>query len=205
MKRRTFSLFLIISCLAILLILLEYAPHYLLYADAPVKSDAIVLFVGQDNRARQEEANLLITQGYARYFLIPAYGKIQDILGHDPISPEIGIVSPDVLKTKSYFESTHVEVLEAKRMMERLGISSAILVSSPYHMRRIRIIADYVFTPGSFPPFVKEGQGGFKLYTVPTRHETSGETFWLFNNHERKFVLTEYMKIGWFLLYSPFV
>ena len=71
--------FLVFVFLAVLLILLEYAPHYLTYADTPVKSDAIVLFVGPDNRARQEEAQLLITQGYARYFLIPAYGKIHEV------------------------------------------------------------------------------------------------------------------------------
>jgi hypothetical protein len=38
----------------------------------------------------------------------------------------------------------------------------------------------------------------------PTRHETPDEGFWLFNN-DRKFVLTEYAKIAWFVLYSPFV
>jgi hypothetical protein len=39
----------------------------------------------------------------------------------------------------------------------------------------------------------------------PTRHEKPGEGFWLFDSYDRKFVLTEYIKIGWFLLYSPFV
>ena len=77
--------------------------------------------------------------------------------------------------------------------MERLGISSAILVSSPYHMRRIKLIAERVF-----------GERPTVCY-VPTRYETPNEGFWLFNGYERKFVLTEYMKIGWFVLYSPFV
>ena len=114
-----------------------------------------------------------------------------------------------------FVEDTHDEALIARDMMERLGISSAILVSSPYHMRRIRIIAAQVFhqkassapdaKASSCPPFAKEGKGGFEFISVPTRYETPNDGFWLFNNYDRKFVLTEYMKIGWFLLYSPFV
>jgi hypothetical protein len=39
----------------------------------------------------------------------------------------------------------------------------------------------------------------------PTRYEQTSETFWLFDSRDRKFVLNEYMKIAWLLLYSPFV
>lgn len=91
--------------------------------------------------------------------------------------------------------------------MENLGLSSALLVSSPYHMRRIRIIAGQVFAENnpvsSSPPL--EGRGGFIVHAVPTRYETSGEIYWLFNNRERAFVLMEYAKIIWFFLYSSFL
>jgi uncharacterized SAM-binding protein YcdF (DUF218 family) len=90
--------------------------------------------------------------------------------------------------------------------MDDLGLRSALLVSSPYHMRRIKLITGHVFKPApSSPPFEKEGQGGFRLYTVPTRFETQGKGIWLFNSSERNFVLTEYTKIVWFLLYSIFI
>jgi len=193
-KRRTFSVFLIISSLAILLILLDYAPRYLTYADTPVKSDAIVLFVGPDKKSRQEEANFLITQGYARYFLIPAYGKIRDTRGHDPISPGIGIVhSNSNLKTKSYFENTHVEVLEAKRMMEHYGLKSAIFVSSPDHMRRIKIITEKVFDK-------KDVQIAF----VPVRSETRHHDLRDLTPSDYTRMGKEYIKIVWFLMYSTF-
>ncbi len=78
-------------------------------------------------------------------------------------------------------------------MMERLGIRSAILVSAPYHMRRIKLIAGQVFGDG------------MTVRNVPTRYEPPNDGFWLFNGRDRKFVFTEYAKIAWFLIYNPFV
>jgi hypothetical protein len=93
-------------------------------------------------------------------------------------------------------------------MLESLDCRSAILVSSPYHMRRIRIIAAHVFKSVQSPPLKtpdsslpsREGQregeeqeerSGFTLHTVPSRYETSGNGIWFFNKNERYFVLTE--------------
>jgi uncharacterized SAM-binding protein YcdF (DUF218 family) len=91
-----------------------------------------------------------------------------------------------------FVEATHEEAIIAGGMMEHLGISTAILVSSPHHMRRIKLIAERVF-----------GERATVCY-VPTRYETPDAGFWLFENYKRKIVLTEYAKIAWFLLYSPF-
>jgi uncharacterized SAM-binding protein YcdF (DUF218 family) len=178
-----------------LLILLEYAPHYLTYADIPVESDAIVLFVGADNRARQEGANLLITQGYARYFLIPAYGKISEVSSAPSHADTKAHPKPIIsnLKTKSYFENTHVEVIEAKRIMEQYGLKSAIFVSSPDHMRRIKIITEKVFdkseTRIAFVP----------TRAVPVYHGLLNQTLSDFESMGR-----ECIKIAWFLIYSTF-
>ncbi|MGZ6223188.1 MAG: hypothetical protein ACXWMW_10655, partial [Syntrophales bacterium] len=62
--------------LAIFFVALYYGPRYLTYADKPLRSDAVVLFVGPDNKTRQEDANRLMSEGYARYLFIPAYGRI---------------------------------------------------------------------------------------------------------------------------------
>ena len=193
-KKLTFLVFLFIAAL---LILLEYAPHYLTYADTPVKSDAIVLFIGlvQDNRARQEEANLLITQGYARYFLIPAYGKVSKVSSALSHAGTKALPNPIIsnLKTKSYFENTHVEVLEAKRMMEHYGLKSAIFVSSPDHMRRIKIITEKVFD-----------EKDVRIAFVPARSETSHHDLRDMTPSDYTRMGKEYIKIVWFLMYSPF-
>jgi uncharacterized SAM-binding protein YcdF (DUF218 family) len=192
------------------------APAFLLVSDAPAKSDAVVLFIGNDKGTREKEARQLMQEGFAEYLIIPAYRQVKKL------DPDGTLVRSDVALPLSssnqsnqlnksnqwnwIVEDTHQEAIIAKAMMEQLGCKSAILVSSPYHMRRIQLISAHVFKPdASFPPFVKEGKGGFEFTTVPTRHEAPGDDLWLFDSHERKFVISEYMKILWFSVYSPFV
>lgn len=192
-------------CLALLAAALYYAPFFLIVSDTPVKTDAVVLFLGGEKGTREKEANQLIRDGFADYLIIPARGQVQKrspdgkLVSIDPNlklnhlklkTPQSGYLK---LNTAVRLEDTHQEAVTARDMLERLGIRSAIFVSSPYHMRRIKIIAGRVF--GDSPT----------VYYVPTRYETPVEGFWLFNNYDRKFVLTEYAKITWFVLYSPFV
>jgi uncharacterized SAM-binding protein YcdF (DUF218 family) len=195
------------------------APSFLIVSDQPAKSDAVVLFLGGEKGTREKEANQLVTEGYADYLIIPAYrqikkqgpdGKLERLDLKLPTSaPNQSNQSNQQNKRNRFFEDTHEEALIAKVMMEHEGISSAILVSSPYHMRRIKMIAERVF--GNSPPLEKGGRGDldssggrYRFTFVPTRYEIQDEGFWLFNNYDRKFVLNEYLKIGWFLLYSPF-
>ena len=185
------------------------APSFLLISEAPVKSDAVVLFPGGERGLREKEANQLVMEGYANYLIIPAYGQVKK-RGPDgkleAIDSDVNRKTSNLKpKTTAWLEDTHEEAIIARDLMERLGARSALFVSSPYHMRRIRIITGHVFNPApSSPPFEKEGQGGFRVYIVPTRYETPGEGFWLFNSKERNFVLMEYAKIVWFLVYSKF-
>ena len=182
--------------LAISPTLLDYATHYLTYSDQPEKTDAVVLFVGPDFKARQEEIKLLFTEGYAGYLLIPAYGKIQE--ASSP-SHQAGTQTADshlnipVIKHKKYFENTHNEVLEAKRMMEQYGLKSAIFVSSPYHMRRIKIITEKIFDDKST-----------RIDFIPTRFETVHHNLLHLTLSDWSNLATEYIKIIWFLIYNPF-
>jgi hypothetical protein len=91
----------------------------------------------------------------------------------------------------SYFEDTHIEILEAKKMMDKAGFKSAIFVSSPFHMRRIKIIAEKVFDKGH-------------VTFVATRYEKAPSTFWLGNSALVRNVTNEYAKINWFLTYRIF-
>jgi len=56
--------------------LFTYAPTYLAYTEKPIKSDAIVLFVGPDYGARLKEARKLVAEGYANTIIIPAQNKV---------------------------------------------------------------------------------------------------------------------------------
>ena len=197
MKRRIFYILLIVLIAGAIF----YAPYFLLRSDPPERSEVVVLFIGSEFSTRKLEAFKLIIDGYARYLIIPAYGRVSDAGLFPQRSDQINI-KPDRLTirnlTKSgryprYYEDTHVEVLEAKRMMDKAGLKSALFVSSPYHMRRIGIIADRVL-----------GKDNYKIRYIPTRFEESDRLFWFFKKRDIKLVSGEYTKIIWFLLYHPF-
>jgi uncharacterized SAM-binding protein YcdF (DUF218 family) len=188
---------LIIICCFIVLIALAIiqAPAFLIVSDAPVKSDAVLLFIGNDKGTREKEANELIREGFADYLIIPARNQVKKLNPDGTLVKTDLPVTPNHLKPKtaSWLEDTHVEALIARDMMTSLGCKSAILVSSPYHMRRIKMIAEKVFGYN------------FKARYVPTRHEAFSEGIWIFDSRECRLFLMEYAKIAWFLLYSPFV
>jgi hypothetical protein len=189
---------------AIILILIisaiVYAPYYLVRTDMPVKSDVIVLLLGSKFAPRKDEAFKLIEDGYARYLIIPAYGKISDAglfpnqSAQTSPKPDPSLVRGRIIKPPSYpkyFEDTHIEILEAKKMMDKAGFKSAIFVSSPYHMRRISIIANKVF-----------GNKVGRLIFVSSRYEQHSGILWFLNKRDLKLVSTEYSKIIWFMLYG---
>jgi hypothetical protein len=189
----------LITIIAALAATIAYAPYYLVYAEKPEKADSIVLLLGSKFTPRKEEAFKLIEDGYARYLIIPAYGKVSDA-GLFMGQPGESRPRPDTARSRGgaahdkhypkYFEDTHIEVLEAKKMMDKAGFRSAIFVSSPYHMRRISIIAKQVF-----------GKKEYRLTFVPSRFEEFKGSMWFINKRDLKFVVGEYSKIAWFMVY----
>jgi hypothetical protein len=92
------------------------------------------------------------------------------------------------------YENTHLEVLWASQMMDAYGLTSSIFVSSPAHMRRIKIIADRVFD-----------ENPYRLAFVHTKYEKPWGYLWWTDRDGLKQVMSEYVKIVWFLMYAPFV
>jgi uncharacterized SAM-binding protein YcdF (DUF218 family) len=188
--------------LAFIIAPIAYAPYYLARTDKPVKSDVIVLLIGSKFTPRKEEVFRLIEDGYARQLIIPAYGKVSDAglfsnqSAQTNPKPDPSLIRGRVVRLSNYpkyFEDTHIEILEAKKMMDKAGFKSAIFVSSPYHMKRISIMANKVF-----------GKKDYKLIFVPSRYEQHSGPLWFLNKRDLKFVTTEYSKIIWFTLYRFF-
>ena len=174
--------------------------HYLAFAEKPVKADVIVLFVGPDWGARQHEAYRLMRDGYARYVIIPAYNRLSSVAKVDEFRPIEKDLFPgnsaSLLKKlhnyPDYYEDTHFEVLEAKRIMSKLGFRSAIFVSSAYHMRRIKLITSRVF---------RNEQATVAF--VPAQYEQTPAGVWSFERYGRNWwVGNELPKIAWFLVYE---
>ena len=175
------------------------APGFLFTENISRKADAVVLFVGPGNEARLDEARQLIKEGYARYLFVPFSGEVF-IAGPGGELVKVTENQPrgDLLNRikvasiyKRYYENTHVEALEAKRMMDDLGLKSAMLVSSAYHMRRINMIAGRVF----------DGRK-YSISCNPARWQREFTAVDWLNADRRKIIVSEYVKIGWFLVYG---
>lgn len=176
--------------------LVFYSPRFLLYSSEYKKADAIILLLGPDFKARQRQAYLLINEGMADYLIIPAYHKTYGIYDKGKgqyLLPDLHSVESgnnNILPSPGFYEDTHLEIIEAKKIMSVYGMKSAIFVSSPYHMRRIKLIAAKLFDLGN---------GGF--YFVPTSYEKASFNCWELSSAEWKKVAREYGKILWFYIY----
>jgi hypothetical protein len=192
---------LIILFLLIAILGVYAAPRFLRYADKPVRSDVVILFVGPGLEDRLLEARQLVRDGFADALIIPAYqavferlpdGRIESV-GSSFIDQFTPTVRPARQKLPTYYEATHVEAFEAKRLMDLHGYRSALFVSSPYHMRRIRLISKEVFNSESYA-----------VRFVPSRYEAITHGTVRMEIGELRWLATEYAKIGWLLAYSMF-
>lgn len=183
----------ILPFLALLLIFALYLPHYLNYADQPAKADAVVLFLGNDNKARNMEADRLLSDGYANYLIIPALGQVISTSEKKPFQTKKSAATG---RYPHFYENTHIEVLEAKRIMDQSGFKKANFVSSPSHMRRIKMITDHVFQQKNSAP------DAYQINFVPMRAEPSlpKASPWDLKNIGN--VVYEYIKMAWFFSYQ---
>jgi len=175
-----------------------YLPRFLLYSSKYKKANAIILILGPDFKARQKEAYKLINEGMTDYLIIPAYHKAYRVYDKDTkkyLSPNLYSFKTDqknITAPPGFYEDTHLEIIEARKIMSGYGLNSAIFVSSPYHMRRIKLIAMKVFDTNKCD-----------FYFVPTRYERAPANYWELSLADWKKVRREYGKILWFFLYFP--
>ncbi|MBN2297892.1 MAG: hypothetical protein JXM72_04835, partial [Deltaproteobacteria bacterium] len=121
---------LIIGAIAVIFL---YAPGYLQYADKPGKSDCVILLLGPNTEARKKEAVQLIKDGYADLLIIPANNKIltaspEKSLQTKKVNPPLEEI--DLLKKTNFpVENTNIEILLARKIMDRFSFRSATFVS----------------------------------------------------------------------------
>ena len=176
------------------------APAFLVCEQPVKKADCVIAMLGGDFELRRQEALSLIKKGNMDTLLIPAWSKmIRYGKGNlEPSAEKTVVVAALPQKSISFFghridvyENTHLELLLARDMMAKLGFKSAVVASSPYHMRRLQLIAGKVFA-----------DGGYDIGLQPTALEKYDFMSCLKSGRCRKHVAAEYLKIGWFLVYS---
>ena len=198
-KRGKVALFVIVSLVLIFATLIWGAPALLNSSGVMRKVDAVVLFVGPEQSARHSEAMTLLREGYARYLIIPAYGEIKRLnsagelenLVQSIINRSTMLPLQKAANYKRYYENTHVEALEAKRLMDEHDLKSAMLVSSAYHMRRISMIAGRVFAAQDY-----------SISCFPTRWQIEFTAADWLNKERRKIIISECVKMVWFVVYG---
>lgn len=196
---RTFKKIILIPVMVMIVVLVVgifYAPGFLVYSTDCAKVDAVILLLGPDFNARQRHARELIKKGLADHLIIPAYNKTYSV-DQGMIKPSPDKNDKNSMNGKNnpavprYYEDTHYELIQAKKTMQMYGQKSAIFVSSPYHMRRIHLMVD------------KEFDRHTEAYFSPTPYEPAPLNVWKLKASDWKKVWREYVKILWFIIYSP--
>lgn len=189
-------IFILIMVAIVLAAGVVYAPRYLAYSTNYAKADAVIVLLGPVFNDRERYARDLIQKGMADYLIIPAYrktycvdhGKLKPLSDKTDKNNIKGNIDPVALP---YYEDTHLELIAAKKTMKMYGQKSAIFVSAPYHMRRIQIMVDKEFGKQS------------RYYFSPTPYETAPLNAWELKASDWKKIRREYVKILWFMIYSP--
>ena len=195
------------------------SPRYLTCSDTPGKSDIVVIFPVPELGAVYREGRQLIKDGFADYLCVPTSLSLsrvsRDRSGFDSVrfpnvkpgadagrpQPQGSISMPFFQAVRKeyrfprYYENTHVEMLLAKRVMDAYGFRRALFVSSPYHMKRIKIMAAEVF--GS----------AYDIRMVPSRFPSGVGATWGVGTSlplltTLQYVVEEFPKMAWFLCYD---
>jgi uncharacterized SAM-binding protein YcdF (DUF218 family) len=197
----------------VLLIGFILSPRYLVSSGLPIKSDIIIQFPVPEMEEMRRESWQLVKEGYSEYLCIPTSLSLYQANQNGAFLS--GIPFPDIepatklhqlrsakgisftnfkqIRTEyhfpHYYENTHVEMLLAKKVMDAYGFRKALFVSSPYHMKRIRIMAERVF------------DSTYDITMVPSRFEKKFETP-LPSQQDMRHVFTELPKMAWFICYD---
>jgi len=156
--------------------------------------------LGKEYLERKKEAYQLISEGYSNVLLIPPryrLVKVTERMERVPIQvkealSELSINAYKVNPQYYWHENTHIELILAKEYMRAYGFDSAIIVSSPYHMRRVKLLTELVFP-----------EEKYTITCVPDRYEHVHDPWWK-SRKDVTWIAMEYTKITWFLIYQRF-
>ena len=170
------SILLFIVCISYLLVVITHrfwlplAADFLVIQNRPRHTDLIV--VATPFRPRFLHAVSLLQKGYADQILLVGDARIKmpwsgktsiELAKEDAV--KLGISQSKIHLKHS--TGTRTDAMQTKSLMSSLGLQSALVVSDPYNMRRLKMIFDHVFSGSSL-----------KLTLVPTNQKRSSPDYW---------------------------
>lgn len=175
---------------------LPWIGEALTVAPNPHKADCIVVLRGDEYFRFQAAANLQ-KEGWAPYVVtsvtpadINPYNLDHVMAHYEKISREellrryfkyFGLEENNLILTGEEVTSTYTEAEAARRLMEKKGWKSALIVTGPYHMRRTKFLFDLVFR-GS----------GITLFQATAKHTLFDPAHWWRKERDIRAVTDEY-------------
>jgi uncharacterized SAM-binding protein YcdF (DUF218 family) len=154
-----------------------FAGQYLVVSESPIKSDAIILLTG-GGIERHEKAIALYNAGFAPMIIVS--NGLEDGIYEAII--KLGVPEQHVIKeTKA--DSTYTNALYTLQLMKGYNLKSAIVVSSDYHMRRVKFNFDMVYS-----------SSGVSLTYCAARTSYNAD-YWFANQSDIQTTFNEYIKI----------
>lgn len=174
---------LLFLCLPLLLIflLLFSAGRFLAFSQKPQESDIIIVLSGGGGRV--EQAVELFKEGFAPYMLLSAVSENAGPSGDmHQTALALGIPEEAIL-TEDAAQSTYQNAQFTLPIMKQHGFKSAIVVSSDFHMRRVKFIFDHVYK-----------KSGIELTYIGADSGYNAKTWWS-DRYSRETTFNEYTKM----------
>ena len=186
---------LLVLC-SVLLFLIEGEAFLCVESDnGGINADAIVVLAGAagEDNLRVAEGNALYRKGRGRFVILPlrhpTFKWRWAIENYDLIQPVpdskvlIGHTLPDDKQVIFDYGGTFLEALKTIQIMESHGLRSAIVISSAYHMRRVRVA------------FENANYRSFQFFYHPVANSRSENGIWWTDLGYFKHILQEYKKL----------
>ncbi|MNB96612.1 hypothetical protein D3C75_438140 [compost metagenome] len=174
---------LLFLCLPLFLILITlfFAGRFLNFTQAPQPSDVIIVLSGGGGRVEQGE--ILYSQKSAPYLMFSRATERASSAG-DMLQTALSLGIPqDAILTENEALSTYQNAELTLPIMQQHGFTSAIVVSSDFHMRRVKFIFDHLYK-----------NSGIKLTYVGANSGYNAKWWWR-DRYSRETTLNEYVKM----------
>lgn len=163
--------------------------------EGDLAADAIVILAGAtgEDNLRVIEGNRLFQQGRGRFVILPLRHPtfkwnwaIKNYDLEDPVPVSKVLIGRSLQKDQQLitdYGGTFLEALKTVKIMEDHRLSSAIVISSSYHMRRVRVA------------FNKANRQSLQFYYHPVVNSRPAGRLWWTHRGYFKHIMREYKKL----------
>ncbi|OKP87583.1 YdcF family protein [Paenibacillus sp. P32E] len=177
-RKRTFLLYLPVL---LIFLLLFTAGRVLILHQSPQQADVIIVLSGGVGRI--ENAAELYKSGYAPYVLLSNSKEISSTSG-DMLQTALALGIPeDAILSENAALSTYQNAELTLPIMKQHGFTSAIVVSSEFHMRRVKLLFDHVYKKSGIELTYIGSDSGYNA------------NYWWSDKYSRETTFSEYTKM----------